>query len=90
VNGLTPNPLVTNAPLELYSDLGWSIAGVSQANLFVLEIGLLVPTKLQNNFGCDYVLNLCYASFSIFNVYPTPTGGITGQAFGGVVYVSVN
>jgi uncharacterized protein (TIGR03437 family) len=92
VNGLTPDPQVSNAPLLLFASNGWSVINIAQSTPFVLRVDLLVPSELVNNFSCSSPPpSLCSASLTIFDVY----GGSVGQsvtssdlAFGGVVYVN--
>jgi uncharacterized protein (TIGR03437 family) len=88
VNGLTPDPRFTNAPLQLGTTNGWSVTGTAQANPFVVRVDLRVPSQLVNNFACD-VSGVCTVSFALYQVGFVSTGQIvpTGEAFGGVVYV---
>lgn len=94
VNGLTPNPEVTTAPLVLYGSYGWSVTNVVQASPFVLQANMMVPSPLMNDFSCA-PSGVCAAEF-ILNL-PTGGGGSVGQvtgfggeSFGGVVYVNRN
>jgi uncharacterized protein (TIGR03437 family) len=91
VNGLTPDPQITTAPLLLFTNDGWSVTNAAQSTPFVLRVDLRVPSQLVNNFSCPPPSSLCTASLTLFDVY----GGSVGQsvsssslAFGGVVYVN--
>jgi hypothetical protein len=91
VNGLTPDPQITTAPLLLFTNDGWSVTNTAQSTPFVLRVDLRVPSQLVNNFSCPNPLSPCTASLTLFDVY----GGSVGQsvsssslAFGGVVYVN--
>ena len=94
VNGLTPDPQVNNAPLQLTSNDGWSVTGVAQATPYVLQVTLQVPTKLVNNFACAQfgIVSECTANFTLFDIYEA---GVDPQAqssetltVGAAVYVS--
>jgi uncharacterized protein (TIGR03437 family) len=92
VNGLTPDPQISTAPLLLFTNNGWSLTNTAQSTPFVLRVDLRVPSELVNNFSCPPNLSpLCTAGLTLFDVY----GGSVGQsvsssslAFGGVVYVN--
>jgi uncharacterized protein (TIGR03437 family) len=92
VNGLTPDPLVASGPLVLYSGGGWSVTNFAQANPFVVQVSLRVPSS-PANFACQANTSACVAGFQIFdinsylvsNLGPGSTGGLT---FGGELYVS--
>jgi uncharacterized protein (TIGR03437 family) len=94
VNGLTPDPQVNNAPLQLSSTDGWSITDVVQATPYVLRVDLEAPSKLVNNFACSQfgVQSVCSADFTLYDTYQV---GVSPQAesaetlaFGAAVYVS--
>jgi len=91
VNGLTPDPQVDSAPLQLSSDTGWSVTGVTQATPFVLRVGLQVPSKLINDFDCFYP-SACSLSFALYTLNNPGAGpesiSFTGQVLGGVVFVT--
>jgi uncharacterized protein (TIGR03437 family) len=89
VNGLTPDPQVVSAPLQLYTNNGWSVTNIVQATPFVLRVDLRVPAPLVNNFSCHP--SLCAVGFTIYDVYGGSVGqpaSSDGEAFGGVVYVN--
>jgi len=90
VNGLTRDPQVSNAQLQLYADFGWSVQSIVQTTPFVLSVQLQVPSPLQNDFSCPPPSVVCSARFDLYDV----SGGVVGTsissggpAFGGVVYV---
>jgi uncharacterized protein (TIGR03437 family) len=91
VNGLTPNPQVTTAPLLLFTTNGWSATNTAQSTPFVLRVDLRVPSTLVNNFSCPTLSSACTASLTLFDVYGGSVGqsvSSSDQAFGGVVYVN--
>lgn len=91
VNGLTPDPLVNNAPLQLYSNFGWSVIKTYQATPFVLAVELQVPSMLENDFSCPTGSSVCAAGFALLDAYVENVGlavSSSGEAFGGVVYVT--
>jgi len=89
VNGLS-NPFVQSVAPWLYAESGWSVTNVSQPNLFVLEVGLQVPSTA--NFACQG--NVCTANFKVYDLpsyitFPAEGESTTGGlAFGGTVYVT--
>jgi uncharacterized protein (TIGR03437 family) len=90
VNGLTPDPQFNTLPLELFTNNGWSVIDMVQANTFVVRVDLRVPSPLVNNFACSPT-SVCTAAFTLSDI----SGGAIGQAFssigqpfGGVVYVN--
>ena len=92
VNGLSPNPLVNNAPLQLYTTFGWSVKDTAQATPYVLRVDLQAPAVLNNDFSCPPQLSVCSADFIVYDVFESgvsaqaqSTGGLT---FGGAVYVT--
>jgi uncharacterized protein (TIGR03437 family) len=90
VNGLTPDPQIAGAPLQLYTNNGWSVTNIVQATPFVLRVDLRVPSPLVNNVSCS--LSRCAVGFTIYDVsYPGSVGQLDSsdaEAFGGVVYVN--
>jgi uncharacterized protein (TIGR03437 family) len=89
VNGLTPDPLFNNAPLQLFTNNGWSVVDIVPANPFVQRVDLQVPSALVNNFSCP-ASSPCAASFTLSDLNSVSTGQAVssiGQAFGGIVYV---
>jgi hypothetical protein len=89
VNGLTPDSQVVSAPLQLYTNNGWSVTNIVQATPFVLRVDLRVPAPLVNSFSCHP--SLCAVGFTIYDVYGGSVGqpaSSDGEAFGGVVYVN--
>jgi uncharacterized protein (TIGR03437 family) len=89
VNGLTPDPQVVSAPLQLYTNNGWSVTNIVQATPFVLRVDLRVPSPLVNDFSCPS--SLCAVGFTIYDVYGGSVGRLVSsdaEAFGGVVYVN--
>ena len=92
VNGLVANPNVPQLPLQLYTGGAWSVTNFSQANPFVLEVNLRIPSS-SANFGCSLQnASVCTAPFRFFdltsyldNPQPSSTSGL---AFGGIVYVT--
>lgn len=86
VNGLTPDPQINNAPLQLYTNNGWSVTNFAQATPYVLQVNLQAPSKLVNNFSCPPAQSVCSASFTLFDVYSGSE--ISGFGFGGSVYVT--
>jgi uncharacterized protein (TIGR03437 family) len=92
LNGISPNPEVTSAPLQLSSNYGWTVTGYSQATPFVVQVTLQAPSQLQDNFSCQPDLSACAAAFAIFDIYAgsagPPSVGASGLEVGGVVYVT--
>jgi uncharacterized protein (TIGR03437 family) len=89
VNGLTPDPQVTTAPIELYADLGWTVTNIVQATPFVLRVDMQVPAALVDDFSCGTV-SVCAAAFDLYDVSlgsVTQAIGSGGASFGGVVYI---
>ncbi len=91
VNGLTPDPQIVSAPLQLYTNNGWSVTNIAQANPFVLQVDLQIPSMLVTNFSCAPPSSLCTVGFTLYDV----SGGSVGQAvssgaesFGALVYVT--
>jgi uncharacterized protein (TIGR03437 family) len=74
VNGLTPDPQVNNAPLQLTASNGWQVTNIVQASPFVVQVDVQLPSILTNVPGISGSLMLNFG----------------GQAFGGVVYVKQN
>jgi hypothetical protein len=82
VNGLTPDPRLISFPVQLWTSNGWSVTGIAPANPFVLQVELRVPSALVNQFSCVSPA-ACSAGFLLY-----PAGeGVSGEAFGGVVWV---
>jgi uncharacterized protein (TIGR03437 family) len=91
VNGISPDPDVNTAPLQLSSNNGWTVKGFSQTSPFVLQLNLQTPSVLENNFAC--LTNLvCSAGFEIYDVYNGDLSPqsitIGGQEVGGSAYVT--
>jgi hypothetical protein len=74
VNGLTPDPQVNNAPLQLTAANGWQVTNIVQVSPFVVQVDVRLPSPLTNVPGISGSLALNFG----------------GQAFGGVVYVNKN
>jgi uncharacterized protein (TIGR03437 family) len=92
INGLTPNPDVVNAPLQLFVNHGWTVAGIAQPTPFVIQVNLEIPSALQNDFSCSSS-GICSTSFILSLGGGDSTGaadGFSGLSFGGVVYVNSN
>jgi uncharacterized protein (TIGR03437 family) len=91
VNGLTPDPQYNTLPLELFTNNGWSVIDIVQANLFVVRVDLRVPSPLVNNFACS-TTSVCTVEFTLSdidsNVSPGQAVSSIGGPFGGVVYVN--
>jgi len=91
VNGLTPDPQFNNAPLQLFTNNGWSVIDIVQASLFVVRVDLRVPSPLVNNFACS-TTSACIVAFTLSdinsNVSPGQAVSSIGGPFGGVVYVN--
>jgi uncharacterized protein (TIGR03437 family) len=91
VNGLTPDPQFNNAPLQLFTNNGWSVIDIVQANLFVVRVDLRVPSPLVNNFACS-TTSICMVDFTLSdinsNVSPGQAVSSIGGPFGGVVYIN--
>ena len=92
VNGLTPNPQVSNATLQFFADLGWSVTNIVQSTPFVLRVELQAPTALVNDFSCGPPppYSVCAAAFDLYDVTGGSVGlpiSSSGAAFRGVVYV---
>jgi uncharacterized protein (TIGR03437 family) len=94
VNGLTPDPQVNNAPLQLYSTDGWSVTDVVQAAPYVVRVDLQAPSKLVNNFACSQfgLVSECSASFTLYDIYEVGVSpqaeSAGGLAFGAAVYIA--
>jgi uncharacterized protein (TIGR03437 family) len=94
VNGLTPDPQVNNAPLQLSSTDGWSVTDVVQATAYVLRVDLKAPTKLVNNFACSQsgIQAVCSADFTIYDTYQVGASpqaeSASTLAFGAAVYIA--
>jgi uncharacterized protein (TIGR03437 family) len=88
VNGLMRDPRVITNPVQLQTTNGWSVAGITAANPFVLRVSLRTPPALVNQFSCAES-GLCSAGFALYEVGFVSTGEAptTGEAFGGTVYV---
>lgn len=94
VDGLSLNPQSPGAPPALLSGGGFVVAGYTQANPFVLDVSLEVPSSAEN-FDCQGVnaTTACIAGFVVYDltylgVYPgtpVPTGDL---GFGGTVFVA--
>ena len=91
VNGLTPDPQFINAPIQLVTNIGWSVIDIVQANLFVVRVDLRVPSSLSvvNDFACSpsSVLIVEFTLYDVNNVAPGEAVSSIGEAFGGVVSV---
>jgi len=74
VNGLSPDPQVNNAPLQLTASSGWQVTNIVQVSPFVVQVDVQLPSPLTNVPGISGELMLNFG----------------GQAFGGVVYVHGN
>jgi len=94
VNGLTPDPQVNNAALQLSSTLGWSVIDVVQATPYVLRVDLKAPSKLVNDFACSQLglVSVCSADFMLYDTYQVGVSAQTESAstlaFGAGVYVA--
>jgi len=94
VNGLTPDPQVNNAALQLSSTLGWSVIDVVQATPYVLRVDLKAPSKLVNDFACSQLglVSVCSADFMLYDTYQVgvspQTESASTLAFGAGVYVA--
>jgi uncharacterized protein (TIGR03437 family) len=94
VDGLALSPQSPGVPSALLSGGGFVVAGYTQANPFVLDVSLEVPSSAAN-FACQGVntTTVCRAGFffdleTYLEVYlgtPLPTGGL---GFGGTVYLN--
>ncbi len=90
VNGLTPDPDITDAPVQFFVD-GWTVTNQQMASPYVWQVEIQTPTVLQNNFSCPPPqAPVCAASFSLYS----GSGGLElspvsiGQGTSAVVYVS--
>ena len=84
VNGMAPDPQVTNGPFELSAIAPWTITSVTTLNPFVVQVKATVPVVngglLLPGSGCT--ISLCAASLPLF-AYGQPIS----PASGGQVYV---
>jgi uncharacterized protein (TIGR03437 family) len=90
VNGIAPDPVFNEAPVQLFTNYGWSVKDVAPATLFVTRVDLQVPSPLENNFSCS-PSGLCIVGFTLSDVSSAAVGQpVTsiGDAFGGAVYVN--
>jgi uncharacterized protein (TIGR03437 family) len=90
VNGIAPDPPFNNAPLQLFTNYGWSVKDIAQETPFVMRVDLQVPSPLENNFSCSSS-GLCIAGFTLSDVSNASVGQAVssiGEAFGGAVYVN--
>jgi uncharacterized protein (TIGR03437 family) len=85
VNGLAPDPQITNGPLELYATGGWTITSVALVNPFVVQVNAQVPSNINGvlppGYGCNS--SLCAASLVLFN-----NGQAISPSSGAVVYIA--
>jgi uncharacterized protein (TIGR03437 family) len=94
VDGLSPNAQSPGVPPALLAGGGFTVTGYTQANPFVLDVSLEVPSSAAN-FECEggNATTVCLAGFffdleTYLGVYlgtPLPNGGL---GFGGTVYVA--
>lgn len=91
LNGVSPSPDIVSTPLQLSSDYGWTVTNVSQANPFVTQVSLQVPSKLENDFACTTTISECSAEFQLFNFEDETPGAqpvmVTGTEVAGTVFV---
>jgi uncharacterized protein (TIGR03437 family) len=91
VNGLSFPPF-PGAPLQLSASSGWSIVDFVQANPFVLRVDLRLPAQAPET--CPSPSSACTVGLTLFDInYIYTAAGpqsvnTSGQAIGGVVYVS--
>jgi hypothetical protein len=90
LNGLAPNPQITTAPPQFYTNDGWTVLSMALVNPFVLGVNLQVPSTLENNFSCS-LPSVCAARFTLFDVSVDSVAGFPGVAslgaIGGFVYL---
>jgi hypothetical protein len=69
VNGLTPDPNISNNPIHLFAQ-GWTVTNLQQATPFVQKLSLQVPSTLTalTNFACSPNLTdpLCSAGLGLY------------------------
>jgi uncharacterized protein (TIGR03437 family) len=85
LNGMAPDPQVTNGPFELSAIAPWIISTVTPINPFVVQVKATVPVvsggPLLPGFGCN--TSLCVAGLPLFN-----DGEPISPTSGGQVYVA--
>lgn len=91
LNGVSPNPAGTSEQLQLSSNYGWTMTNIVQANPFVTQVSLQVPSQLVNDFACTTTISECTAEFQLFNVEDEAPGAqpvmVTGTEVAGTVFV---
>jgi uncharacterized protein (TIGR03437 family) len=86
VNGLSMDPQIPYNPPDLYAAGGWSVINYSQANPFVLQVNLQVPSS-SANLPC--LSNVCTAGFEIYDLDSYLSASQpSGLKFEGEVYLA--
>ncbi len=92
LNGILYNGSVGNEMFQLSANNGWTVTGYTQPNPFVLQVNLLVPTKLVNDFSCPEGLSMCSAIVQISDLcsinFSPQSASLSGVVVGGAVYVN--
>jgi uncharacterized protein (TIGR03437 family) len=87
VNGLTPDPQINSAPLQLFTNDGWSVIDFAQATPYVLQVNLQVPATAADPYSRDCIqFPLCAAGFTVYDIYSG--SAVSGLSFGGSVYIT--
>lgn len=91
LNGVSPSPAIVSEPLQLSTNFGWTVTNIAQANPFVTQVSLQVPSKLENDFACTTTISECDAEFQLFNVGIEDATAqpltVTGTEVAGTVFV---
>jgi uncharacterized protein (TIGR03437 family) len=91
-NGLASYFQATYGSAPITAALGWTVTGVVPATTFVLQVNMQAPATLVNDFSCSG--SVCEAAFTLNLLTGGSFGnqitGVSGESFGGLVYVKRN
>jgi uncharacterized protein (TIGR03437 family) len=85
LNGLS-NSFSSDPPdLELAAADGWSVMNVVQANPFLVQVDLRVPSTIPHDSDCSPLTGVCFVLFQIYAINPSGPGNASGETLGGTV-----
>jgi uncharacterized protein (TIGR03437 family) len=92
VNGLAEYYQATYGTAPITGGLGWTVTGIVPSTPYVLQVNMQSPSPLVNDFGCSG--SVCSAAFTLNLLtgggFGNQVSAVSGQSFGGVVYVKQN
>jgi uncharacterized protein (TIGR03437 family) len=86
VNGLSNGFAIFPPAPQLSSSDGWSVTNIVQANPFVLQVSLQVPSGRPSTSSCSPNTDSCFETFLIYDT-DEPSGGYA-QPLIGYAYVT--